>query len=63
MRQAKVGLWAVYLKAIKGCPGGMRAVCRQDEWEALEKAQPGVLGKRGNICPDRLVLKGHDADT
>jgi hypothetical protein len=42
MRQAKVGVWAVYHKAIKGVPDGLRAVCRQDEWEALDRAQPGV---------------------
>ena len=42
MRQAKIGVWAVYRKALKGCPAGLRAVCRQDEWEALDRAQPGV---------------------
>jgi hypothetical protein len=42
MRQAKVGVWAVYSKAMKGCPDGVRVVCRQDEWEALDRAKPGV---------------------
>ena len=34
-------LWVVYRMTIHGKPWGMNAVCRQSEWEALERAQPG----------------------
>ena len=34
-------LWVVYRMTIHGKPSGMNAVCRQSEWEAMERAQPG----------------------
>jgi hypothetical protein len=33
--------WVVYQSAIKGEPTGPNAICEQDEWEALENANPG----------------------
>jgi hypothetical protein len=43
MKQVVVGEWAVYLMPVKGSPVGLRGVCPQDEWEALERAKPGVF--------------------
>ncbi|HTK74296.1 MAG TPA: hypothetical protein VL371_03505 [Gemmataceae bacterium] len=33
--------WVVYLMAVRGHATGVRAVCQQGEWEAMERAQPG----------------------
>jgi hypothetical protein len=33
--------WVVYRKTIHGKPAGVNAVCERDEWDAMEKAQPG----------------------
>ena len=38
-----VGEWAVYLMPVKGSPDGLRGVCLQEEWEALDRAKPGVF--------------------
>jgi hypothetical protein len=37
----KVGSWVVYKITIRGQETEMNAVCEQEEWEAMEKAQPG----------------------
>jgi hypothetical protein len=37
----KVKTWVVYRKTTHGKPTGTNAVCQQDEWEAMERAQPG----------------------
>ena len=42
MRRVVIGEWAVYLMPAKGNPDGLRGVCLQDEWEALDRAKPGV---------------------
>lgn len=42
MRKPELQVWAVYQTPMRGCRVGMRAVCRQDEWEALDRASPGV---------------------
>jgi hypothetical protein len=34
--------WAVYLKPMKAGQEPVRAVCTQAEWEALDRADPGV---------------------
>ena len=34
-------LWVVYQMSVRGHPDGMRAVCEQSEWDAMERAQPG----------------------
>ena len=41
MRNTKVVAWAVYSLPMKGSPDGMRAVCEQAEWEAMDRAKPG----------------------
>jgi hypothetical protein len=33
--------WVVYRMAIHGKAKGMKAVCEQGEWEAMESVQPG----------------------
>jgi hypothetical protein len=33
--------WVVYRMTIHGKTSGMCAVCAQDEWDAMERAQPG----------------------
>ena len=33
--------WVVYLMTVRGMATGVRAVCQQGEWEAMERAQPG----------------------
>jgi hypothetical protein len=35
--------WVVYSIPMKGIPEGVRAVCEQGEWEALDAAKPGLL--------------------
>jgi hypothetical protein len=42
MRKTKLQAWAVYQTPMRGSRAAMRAVCRQDEWEALDLASPGV---------------------
>ena len=37
----KVITWVVYRMTIRGKPTGTNAVCKQDEWEAMERAAPG----------------------
>ena len=34
--------WVVYQSAVKGEPTGPNAVCEQDEWVAMELANPGA---------------------
>ena len=42
MKKAEVCVsWVVYLMTVKKT-NGMRAVCEQMEWEAMEKAHPGL---------------------
>jgi|ERR1051325_8353028 hypothetical protein len=38
--QAKTETWVVYLMTIRKHPG-MKAVCEQTEWDAMELARPG----------------------
>jgi hypothetical protein len=35
--------WVVYSFPMKGCPDGVRAVCEQSEWEAMDAAKPGFF--------------------
>ena len=37
----KVEKWVVYRMMVYGKLTGMSAVCEQEEWEAMELAQPG----------------------
>ena len=41
MRHIAVELWVVYNRPMKGCPDGIRAICEQSEWQAMELAKPG----------------------
>lgn len=43
MRTATANSWVVYTAPMKNCPEGVRAVCEQGEWEAMELAKPGVF--------------------
>jgi len=50
MRAAIAESWVVYSMPAKGSPEGMRAVCEQAEWDAMELAKPGARTLiRGNI--------------
>ena len=40
MRNATAEAWVVYSMPVKGSPDGMRAVCEQSEWEAMDRARP-----------------------
>ena len=40
MRNATAEAWVVYSMPVKGSPDGMRAVCEQGEWEAMDRARP-----------------------
>ena len=42
MRAAIAESWVVYRMPVRYCPDGMRAVCEQAEWDAMELAHPGV---------------------
>jgi hypothetical protein len=33
--------WVVYSMTLHGKKNGMNAVCRQEEWEAMERGRPG----------------------
>jgi hypothetical protein len=35
--------WVVYTIPIKGTPEGVRAVCDEREWAAMERARPGFF--------------------
>ena len=41
MRVRENESWVVYMMAVRGHATGVRAVCEQGEWEAIERAQPG----------------------
>jgi hypothetical protein len=42
MRHATDGGWVVYQMPVKGVPAGVRGICQQWEWDAMELARPGV---------------------
>jgi hypothetical protein len=42
MRHTTTGTWVVYQMPVKGIPDGVRGICQQWEWDALELAKPGV---------------------
>ena len=41
MNEETQALWVVYLVPVKNHPEGIRAVCQQREWDALERDKPG----------------------
>jgi hypothetical protein len=42
MRTATAESWVVYRMPVKGVPAGIRGICEQAEWDAMELARPGV---------------------
>ena len=42
MRAAVAESWVVYRMPVKGVPAGVRGICEQAEWDAMELARPGV---------------------
>lgn len=41
MTKEAVVSWVVYLMTVRNKPEGMKAVCEQTEWDAMELARPG----------------------
>lgn len=41
MRDLRADTWVVYQTTTKWSPDGIRAVCGQSEWEAMDAARPG----------------------
>ena len=42
VRAAIAETWVVYRMPVRHRPDGMRGVCGQAEWDAMERANPGV---------------------
>jgi hypothetical protein len=42
MRAAIAESWVVYSMPVKGSREGMRGICEQAEWDAMELAEPGA---------------------
>jgi hypothetical protein len=61
----KAATWVVYLMTV-GKHGGMRAVCEQTEWNAMELARPGYhqFIQGGFTCEAEaeLVARGVSGD-
>jgi hypothetical protein len=55
MRES-IGPWVVYLMTISKNPDGMRAVCEQSEWDAMELNRPGYhkLMRRSVLGGERI---------
>jgi hypothetical protein len=50
MRAAIAESWVVYSMPVKGSREGMRGICEQAEWDAMELAKPGAKTLiQGNI--------------
>ena len=41
-RMRRATTWVVYQMPVKGVPEGVRGICEQWEWDAMELARPGV---------------------
>jgi hypothetical protein len=58
--------WVVYLMTIHKQPDGMRAVCEQSEWEAMELARPGyhklIQSGIGTEAEAELLARGTSGD-
>jgi hypothetical protein len=59
--------WVVYLMTMHKSPSGMRAVCGQAEWDAMERARPGyhTLIRAGipTETEAELLARGTSGDT
>ena len=57
--------WVVYLMALHNRPG-VRAVCEQSEWEAIQRQQPGrhalIRGGIRNEAEAELLARGTSGD-
>jgi len=58
--------WVVYLMTVKKS-NGMRAVCEQAEWDAMEAARPGlhrlIQGGIASESEAELLARGASGDT
>jgi|ERR1043165_422217 hypothetical protein len=65
MMSGKVETWVVYLMAVKNT-NGMRAVCEQMEWDAMEQANPGlhhlIQGGIASESEAELLARGVSGD-
>jgi hypothetical protein len=58
--------WVVFLMTLHNHPNGMRAVCEQREWEAMESVRPGYHKLiQSGIATEReaeLLARGNSGD-
>ncbi len=63
----KARSWVVYLMTLNKLPTGMRAVCSQAEWDAMERARPGyhTLIREGiaSEAEAELLARGASGDS
>jgi hypothetical protein len=59
--------WVVYTIPMKGSPEGVRAVCEQGEWEAMDAGRPGFFTLiRGGIFHEgeaERLARGRSGET
>jgi hypothetical protein len=53
MRQER-GPWVVYVKAVVGTAEGIRVICDQSEWDALDRSKPGEF----TLVRERITSEG-----
>jgi hypothetical protein len=58
--------WVVYLMTVHKSPTGMRAVCEQGEWDAMERDKPGyhtlICGGIGSEGEAERLARGTSGD-
>lgn len=54
MRHVPAEVWVVYQRPMKGRADGIRAVCEQREWQAMDLARPGYY----TLIKDGIVNEG-----
>ena len=58
--------WVVYLMTVHNKPTGVRAVCEQGEWDAMERDKPGyhalIRGGIANEAEAELLARGTSGD-
>jgi hypothetical protein len=66
MMLEKVETWVVYLMTVNRT-NGMKAVCEKSEWEAMEKANPGlhqlIQGGIATEAEAELLARGASGDS
>jgi hypothetical protein len=51
--RGKVDSWVIYRMTLRNKPLGMKAVCAQSEWDAMELARPGYHTLiRAGVCSE-----------